>query len=258
MFETLGAIVIPVLILAGLGLDNGVLIDISLKKLGLEKKKHFLWRTIALFIAAGLRIGMLYTLTFFAWLRNPLPESWYAAPIRVLSPHPEKLEWLHFIFFLGGLTIVFMAFWEVYHKYHELSKGHGDDEFDGELGLKQILGVASYLLLMNIIFSVDSVFSLLAMMDIETQFNSMVTAVVIACVLMIVFMVPLGKLITENIHFATSMLSILIVIACKLLVDGVGGHFPNSMVIFIIAMILLNDFIQGLMDKAIRKRSISA
>ena len=91
-------------------------------------------------------------------------------------------------------------------------------------------------------------------MDLETQFWWMVTAIMTASVIMIFGMIPLSAIIAKNKHFGVLMLSILAVIATKLLVDGTGAHFSNGLLIFIIAILLLNDAAQAAIDWAARKR----
>ena len=63
-------------ICAGLVMDNGLLVELSLRGLKMDEKKHMFWRSIALFLAAGLRIFMLMILNSLLFLRNPLPDSW--------------------------------------------------------------------------------------------------------------------------------------------------------------------------------------
>ena len=151
-----------------------------------------------------------------------------------------------------------MAFWEMYHKYralryaaaHEEEGGESAVSADGTVDKGAVIKVALYLLLMNIIFSLDSVFTAVAMMDIETQFWWICAAIVTACVIMIVGMVPLSKLIMKSRHFSVTMLVVLVLIAAKLIVDGVGGHFPNSVLILLLVAIFGNDAAQSFFDKA--------
>jgi predicted tellurium resistance membrane protein TerC len=110
--------------------------------------------------------------------------------------------------------------------------------------------VIAYLAGMNILFSLDSVFAAVAIMDLETQFWWMVAAILIASLIMIFGMIPLSAIIARNKHFGVLMLSILAVIATKLLVDGTGAHFSNGLLIFIIGVLLLNDAAQALIDRA--------
>ena len=45
---------------AGLGIDNALLIEFSLKGLNMEKRQHLRWRSAALVLAALLRVGLLF------------------------------------------------------------------------------------------------------------------------------------------------------------------------------------------------------
>lgn len=243
-------------ICAGLGIDNGLLVELSIRSLKLEEKKHLLWRSVALALAAGLRVFMLFILSSLEFLKNPLPHN-VTEKLRFFNEHAEELTWMNVTFFVGGLIIVVMAFYEMYHKYRAIRFGeeHDDDGAKGgPIDAKAVAYVAGYLLLMNIIFSLDSVFSAVAMMNIETQFWWIVAAILSACVIMIVGMVPLSRLIMKSRHFSVTMLVVLVLIAAKLLVDGVGGHFPNSVLILLLVAIFGNDAAQAFFDKAAEKR----
>ena len=72
------------------------------------------------------------------------------------------------------------------------------------------------------------------------------------CILMIYLWTT--AIIAKNKHFGVLMLSILAVIATKLLVDGTGAHFSNGLLIFIIGILLLNDAAQALIDRLSKKK----
>lgn len=238
---------------AGLGIDNGLLIEFSLKSLELPPKRHATWRSIALVVAAVLRIFFLLILSKLAFLRDPLPTAGWL-PNRWFSAHPEELTWMSLVLFGGGLIIIFMALWEFYHKFRkELAGAHRASAGTGA-GTMKVIGTAAYLAGMNVLFSVDSVFAAVAIMDIATQFWWMVAAILIAACIMVFGMIPISAIIAQNKHFGVLMLSILIVIATKLLVDGTGSHFSNALLLFIIAMLLLNDAAQAAIDWASQRR----
>ena len=92
-------------------------------------------------------------------------------------------------------------------------------------------------------------------MDLDTQFGWMVAAILIASLIMVFGMIPISAIISKNKHFGVLMLSILAVIATKLLVDGTGAHFSNGLLIFIIGILLLNDAAQAMLDRASRQRT---
>ena len=123
---------------------------------------------------------------------------------------------------------------------------------------RKVLAVVGYLAGMNILFSLDSVFAAVAIMNIDTQFGWIVVAILIASVIMIFGMVPLSAIVARNKHFGVLMLSILAVIATKLLVDGTGSHFSNGLLIFIICVLLVNDFAQAMIDRATQKGQAAA
>lgn len=245
------------LICAGLGIDNGLLVELSIKSLGFEQRKHLIWRSVALFIAALMRIGLLFILSSLAWMKNKLPDSGWVKPLRMISHHPDELTWMNLVFLIGGFIIIAMAFWELYHKYRELryAEEHGDhdDSNPKEATAGAIMGVILYLIVMNLIFSLDSVFTSVAMMDLETKFWHMVGAIILASIIMIVGMVPLSELISKSQHFSVTMLVVLVLIAAKLMVDGVGEHFPNSVLILMLVAILVNDGVQAFFDRAAEK-----
>ncbi|MHC4876273.1 MAG: TerC family protein [Planctomycetota bacterium] len=238
---------------AGLGIDNGLLIEFSLKSLNLDKKTHMISRSIVLVLAALLRVVFLFSLSQLSFLEHELPEyDWL--PNRWFAHEGADLTWMSTVLFGGGIVILAMAVWEYYHKFREELGGHSHDEAPKQAGTGRIVTVGLYLLAMNILFSLDSVFAAVAIMDLETQFWWMVVAILLASVIMVWGMIPLSSLVARNKHFGVLMLSILAVIATKLLVDGTGSHFSNSLLIFIIAVLLINDAAQALIDKASAKR----
>ena len=242
-----------VLLSAGLGIDNGLLIEFSLKSLNLERRQHLIWRSAALILAAVLRIVFLFSLSRLAFLNNKLPAYGWL-PNRWFSKHPEELTWMSLVLFAGGLIILAMAVWEYYHKLRETIEGEHHAKSTTKSGTIQIVIVVSYLAGMNVLFSLDSVFAAVAIMDLNSQFWWMVAAILIASVIMVFGMIPLSAIIAKNKHFGVLMLSILAVIATKLLVDGTGAHFSNGLLIFIIAVLLINDAAQAAIDRAAKKR----
>lgn len=242
---------------AGLGIDNGLLIEFSMKTLQLPPKQHLFWRSVALLLAALLRVVFLFSLSRLAFLNQPLPESSWLMN-RWFSKHPEELTWMSAVLFVGGLIILAMAVWEYYHKLRETMEGGSHHETASSAGLMKVITVVSYLAGMNILFSLDSVFAAVAIMDLETQFGWMVAAILIASMIMIFGMIPISAIIAKNKHFGVLMLSILAVIATKLLVDGTGSHFSNGLLIFIIGILLVNDAAQAMIDRAARNRKLAA
>ena len=237
-----------VLLSAGLGIDNGLLIELSLKGLNLQHRAHLIWRSAALILAALLRIVFLFSLSKLEFLERPLPETNWL-PNRWFSHEGVELTWMSLVLFLGGLIILAMAMWEYYHKLREERQGKTADQVKPVAGVMKVITVVCYLMGMNVLFSLDSVFAAVAIMDLETELGWMVVAILVASLIMVFGMIPLSAIISRNKHFGVLMLSILAVIATKLLVDGTGTHFSNGLLIFIIAVLLLNDAAQAMLDR---------
>ncbi len=238
---------------AGLGIDNGLLIEFSIRSLGLPQKAHVLWRSVALFLAALLRVLFLLFLSQLSFLGDPMPLSvWY--PNTWFSAEPESLTWMSLVLFAGGIIIICMALWEYYHKLRSSLKPKALESKQGQsLSAAKIITVIVYLIVMNILFSLDSVFAAVAIMDIETQFWWIVAAILIAAAIMVYGMIPISAIISKNKHFGVLMLTVLAVIATKLMVDGTGSHFSNGLLIFIICILILNDAGQAAVDWAEEK-----
>lgn len=242
-----------ILLSAGLGIDNGLLIEFSLKTLNLEQSKHLFWRSVTLLLASLMRIVFLFSLAKVTFLEGPLPKSmWFVN--RWFSRHPDDLTWMELVFFVGGLVIFAMAIWEYYHKLREEMQGPERVAQRPSSGTFKVVLVVTYLMGMNVLFSLDSVFAAIAIMDLETQLWWMVAATLITAVVMVFGMIPISAIISRNKHFGVLMLSVLAVIATKLLVDGTGAHFSNGLLIFIICVLLLNDVGQMMIDRAAKKR----
>ena len=147
-----------------------------------------------------------------------------------------------------------MALWKYYHKLRETMGIPAHETASPKTGTLQVVIVVGYLVGINVLFSLDSVFAEVVIMNLETHFWWMVAAILIASVIMIFGMIPLSAIIAKNKHFGVLMVSILTVIATKLLFDGTGAHFSNGLLIFIIAIILLSDAAQVAIDWAARQR----
>ena len=151
---------------AGLGIDNGLLIEFSIKSLNLDRKKHLIARSVALFLAALLRVVFLFCLSALSFLDNPLPDSFWFLN-RWFSEKPDELTWMSLLLFGGGIIIIIMAVWEYYHKFREELRGPVHDQAKSGSGAMKIVSVIFYLIFMNILFSLDSVFASVAIMDLE-------------------------------------------------------------------------------------------
>jgi predicted tellurium resistance membrane protein TerC len=145
------------------------------------------------------------------------------------------------------------GFQEAVHGSHAAHAEHAEAPGGLARGLRIAAALLGVQLLLGI-FGVDQVFLMMSLMDIDTQFPWMVSSILLANVVMIVGMVPISRVIRRSPHTKFLTLSMLIVIAVKLAIDGSGGHFSDGLMMFILFMLLMNDGAQALRDRLVSQR----
>ena len=258
--EVLIAFLMATVANAVLGVDGGVLADVQIRKLGLEERIHFWARSITLLAAACIRVAMIFLVSSLTFLLEPQADVWWL-PNRWFSEHPEELVWRNLLLFLGAGVVMAIVIYEYWHGFQQAAHGahdHGAEDAAGETsgfarGLRIALALLGVQLLLGV-FGVDQVFLMMSLMDIDTQFGWMVSSILIANLIMIVGMVPLSRIIQRSPHTKFLTLSMLIVIAVKLAIDGSGGHFSDGLMMFILFMLIMNDGAQAFRDQLVRKR----
>ena len=243
-----------------LGVDGGVLADVQIRKLGLAERTHFWARSVTLFLAACIRVAMIFAVSSLTFLLEPQADWWWL-PNRWFSQHPEELVWRNLLLFLGAGVVLAIVIYEYWHGFQQAALGahehHAHVEVDESHGAGRVIRIGLALLGVQLllgIFGVDQVFLMMSLMDIDTQFGWMVTSILIANLIMIAGMVPISRIIRRSPHTKFLTLSMLIVIAVKLAIDGTGGHFSDGLMMFILFMLLLNDGAQAFRDRLVARR----
>ena len=143
--------------------------------------------------------------------------------------------WRNLLLFLGAGVVLGIVIYEYWHGFQEAALGahehHEDQASETASGAARAVRIALALLGVQLllgIFGVDQVFLMMSLMDIDTQFGWMVTSILIANLIMIAGMVPISRIIRRSPHTKFLTLSMLIVIAVKLAIDGSGGHFSDG------------------------------
>jgi len=116
---------------------------------------------------------------------------------------------------------------------------------------------------MNILFSIDSILTVVGMTDI---FLVMVGSVVISVVLMLLFANPLARFLNENPDFEILGLFVLLLVGFVLFLEGghvaevaVNGsefpYIPQWIVIFILLLMFSVDLYQNWWEAKVRRRA---
>lgn len=196
-----------------LGIDNIIFLSIVVSRLPAEQQAKA--RMIGLTGALVFRIALLASLAWIIGLKEP-----------IFTISDFAFSWRDLILGAGGLFLLYKGTLEI----HESVEG-GHDE-DGA-GKKTITFAAAIfqIMLLDIIFSLDSVITAVGMVD---NIWVMVTAVVIAVIVMMVASKPVSEFIQQ--HPTTKMLalSFLLLVGVALVADGLHFHIPRGYLYFAI------------------------
>jgi predicted tellurium resistance membrane protein TerC len=190
-----------------LGVDNLVFIAIVSGKL--PPSQQPLARKIGLGLALLTRVALLLTISWIMGLTRPL--------VSFLSLSGRDL-----ILLLGGLFLIAKATWEIYDKV-ELG-GHEPARASGRRGF---VGVVAQIMVLDIVFSLDSVITAVGMVD---EVAIMIAAIVIAMAIMLFAMEAVNGFIERHPSLKILALAFLILIGVVLVADGLGQHLPKGYV----------------------------
>lgn len=196
-----------------LGIDNIVFISILAGKLPAHRQRSA--RQVGLLLAMGMRILLLFSLSWVIGLTAPLFE--------ILD---QSISGRDLVLFLGGLFLVAKSTHEIHHK------------LEGKSGRKSAAVGPSYasvlvqIMLLDIVFSLDSVITAVGMVR---QIWIMVAAVMAAVGFMMVFSHAISEFVEQHPTLKMLALSFLLMIGVMLIADGLGHHIPKGYVYFAMA-----------------------
>ncbi len=204
-----------------LGVDNIVFIAILTGRL--PARQQAVARRIGLILALGIRIGLLFTISWLMGLTRPL--------FAVLG-HP--LTGRDLILIVGGLFLVGKATWEIYDK---LEVEHIERE-RGSRG--RFAAVIAQILVLDIVFSLDSVITAVGMAN---ELSVMVAAMVIAMLVMLVSMGAVAGFIEHHPSVKILALAFLLLIGVVLVADGMGQHVSKAYIYIAMAFSLFVELL---------------
>ncbi len=186
-----------------LGIDNIVFISILTGKLPVARQASA--RRLGLLLAMGMRIGLLFAITWVMGLTRTL--------FTILD---NAFDGRDMILLLGGFFLVGKATWEI----HDKLEGSPHD-VAGATGRVSFGSVLVQIMLLDVVFSLDSVITAVGM---ARRIEVMVAAVVIAVLVMMVFAGRISAFIERHPTMKMLALSFLLLIGVVLIADGFGQH----------------------------------
>lgn len=229
-----------VLLQAVLGFDN--LLYISLESKRAPAEKQAMVRKMGIGLAVALRIVLLFVLMrLIDYVQDPILHLDYKGII-------EGTFNLHSIIVLfGGAFILYTATKEIWHMMN-IEEAH-----EVERKPASVASIIFMIVLMNLVFSFDSILSAMALSDV---FAIMALAIVIGGVLMIALADKVSDFLQKNRMYEVMGLFILFVVGIMLLSEG--GHLAHMVLggseitvmskgtfYFVIGVLAFSDFVQS-------------
>jgi predicted tellurium resistance membrane protein TerC len=188
---------------AVLGFDNLLYISIESKRAPVEKQAAV--RRNGILIAVGLRIVLLFTMI---QLIDSMKDPFFVFNSPGLIEGGVNFSTIIFVF--GGVFIMYTAFKEITHMLTVHDLGH-DVEGKGGKSAAQVIGL---IVLMNLIFSFDSILSALAITDV---FPVLAIAILVSGVAMLVLADGVTAFLAKNRMYEVLGLFILLIVGVVLL-----------------------------------------
>ncbi len=235
-----------VVLQAVLGFDNLLYISLESKRAPEDKQSYV--RKLGIGIAVFLRIGLLFGLV-------NLIEY---VDIELFGFDFENVAQGHFnlhsiIVLVGGVFILYTAVKEIFHMMAPLENNL---EKSNE-GNKSVGSVIAWIVLMNLVFSFDSILSAMALTDV---FVVMATAIIIGGILMIWLADKVADFLQKNRLYEVLGLFILFIVGIMLISEGgelahlhLFGNpiekMSKTTFYFVIGVLIVVDIVQGRYQK---------
>jgi predicted tellurium resistance membrane protein TerC len=215
-----------------LGIDNLIFIAILTNKLPPEQQPRA--RMIGIGLALILRLALLGTVALIVQLTTPL-----------FTLFGHGFSWRDLILIAGGLFLVWKATKEI---HHNVDPDPGPDLFDSKTAQIGFASAIGQIILLDIVFSIDSIITAVGMTD---DIPIMVIAVVVAVLVMLLAANPLSDFIGRNPTVVMLALGFLLMIGTALIAEGFGAKVPKG---YIYAAMAFSAFIEILNILARRAR----
>jgi len=210
MTELVVALVTLTVLEVVLGVDNVIFISILSGKLPKEQQKRA--RRVGLMAAMIMRILLLLSISWMASLTTPL-----------FTLFERGLSGRDLILIGGGLFLIAKATYEIHDKLE------GTGEHGARRTLSSFGAVIVQVMLLDIVFSLDSVITAIGMASVLWV---MVTAVILAVLVMLLAAEPISLFVEEHPTIKILALSFLLLIGLSLLADGFGQHISKGYIYF--------------------------
>ena len=227
-YEIIVALLTLIALEVVLGIDNIIFISILASRLPENQQKKA--RRMGLLLAALIRLGLLALITFIMKLQTDL-----------FTVFDIGISGKDLILIAGGLFLIYKSAKEIYHKVEGVE---GDQT--AKLHRNSFAAVIGQILIMDIVFSLDSIITAVGMVQ---QIWVMYVAVIVTVGIMLFAAEPISGFVNKHPAFKMLALSFLLLIGFALLVEGFDIKIPKGYIYFAMAFSLFVDILQMRMQK---------
>jgi predicted tellurium resistance membrane protein TerC len=204
-----------------LGIDNIVFISILAGKLPPQQRNRA--RVVGLALALITRILLLLTISWIMRLTTPL-----------FTTFGHRFSGRDLILIAGGLFLIAKSTHEMHNRLE------GEDERDAARAGASFAAVVTQILILDIVFSLDSVITAVGMVD---ELLIMIMAVVLAVLFMLAFSGFVSSFVDRHPTVKMLALAFLLLIGVVLVADGVGQHISKGYIYFAMAFSLFVEIL---------------
>ena len=198
-----------------LGIDNIVFISILAGKLPAAQQPKA--RQLGLAAALITRLMLLASLAWIVKLTAPLFTVFH-----------QEISGRDLVLILGGLFLLYKSTTEIHEKvtHEEDMSGKPLKESKKAVGFASVI---FQIMILDIIFSLDSVITAVGMVD---NLYVMMAAVILAVIVMLFAVNPISYFVNEYPTIKMLALSFLILVGVTLVGEGFGAHIPKGYIYF--------------------------
>jgi predicted tellurium resistance membrane protein TerC len=194
-----------------LGVDNVIFISILASKLPKEQQAKA--RNLGLTLAMLIRVVLVF---FAGWIITLKEDIFEIAGI--------GFSWKDLILIAGGLFLVYKAVTEIHHKLEGAEEGHGAG---GKVATITFGSVIAQILLLDIVFSLDSVITAVGMTE---NMLVIITVVVLSFGIMLFASRFIFEFVNKHPTVKMLALSFLLLIGVFLVAEGFGVHIDKALI----------------------------
>lgn len=210
-----------------LGVDNVIFISILSSRLPKDQQQKA--RTVGLSLAVITRILLLMSLTWVIGLTAP-----------IFTVFSQEISGRDLILLIGGLFLIGKSTHEIHQKLEAA------EEITASSASAKFASVIFQILLLDIVFSLDSVITAVGMVD---QISIMVAAVLVSTLIMVLSAKAISEFVDRHPTIKMLALSFLLLIGVTLLAEGLDQHISKGYIYFAMAFSLFVEVLNIRMKK---------